>query len=328
MIGYEAICPGRRSEGLQPSATQRALITTSRHGVSALAGVALWILPVMVAAPILVSTQSALALSEIKNETVPASPDGEPAAEPAKPDTGEGGIPAPEPIQKSPLPVPDPAQPATPAPAEPPAGGEVPAETPPAIDDETPPAEEDGTDEDESEDGGAELDPGGNSTRPDIDPDAPLPEIVYDVSTLPAPVKRMRELILEATKTGDIEQLRQLIGVGSDITQLSLGGIEGDPITFLKELSGDSEGQEILAILEEVLSAGYVHLDAGKPEELYVWPYFFAVPLERLTAPQRVELFKIVTAGDYEDMKSYGAYIFYRVGITPEGRWVFFVAGD
>jgi hypothetical protein len=27
-------------------------------------------------------------------------------------------------------------------------------------------------------------------------------------------------------------------------------------------------------------------------------------------------------------MKNYGAYIFYRSGITPEGRWQFFVAGD
>jgi hypothetical protein len=41
-----------------------------------------------------------------------------------------------------------------------------------------------------------------------------------------------------------------------------------------------------------------------------VWPYFFAVPLEELTAPQRVELFTLVTAGDYEEMKNFGAYIF------------------
>ena len=33
-------------------------------------------------------------------------------------------------------------------------------------------------------------------------------------------------------------------------------------------------------------------------------------------------------SGDYDDMKSYGAYIFYRVGITPDGHWQFFVAGD
>ena len=52
------------------------------------------------------------------------------------------------------------------------------------------------------------------------------------------------------------------------------------------------------------------------------------MPLDRLDAKQRVELFKIVTAGDYDDMKQFGAYIFYRVGITPDGHWSFFVAGD
>jgi hypothetical protein len=109
---------------------------------------------------------------------------------------------------------------------------------------------------------------------------------------------------------------------------LSLSEIEGDPITFLKGLSGDAEGQEILAIMEEVLNAGYVHVDAGTPQELYVWPYFFAVPLDKLDARQRVELFKIVTAGDYDSMKQFGAYIFYRVGIAPDGQWAFFVAGD
>jgi hypothetical protein len=77
-----------------------------------------------------------------------------------------------------------------------------------------------------------------------------------------------------------------------------------------------------------VLEAGFVRLYPGTDHESYVWPYFFAVPLEELTAPQRVELFTLVTAGDYEEMKNFGAYIFYRVAITPEGRWVFFVAGD
>ena len=38
--------------------------------------------------------------------------------------------------------------------------------------------------------------------------------------------------------------------------------------------------------------------------------------------------FRLPTHGDFEDMKSFGAYNFYRVGITPQGRWRFFVAGD
>ncbi len=160
------------------------------------------------------------------------------------------------------------------------------------------------------------------------EPDAPLPEIQYDVSTLPEPVQQTRKLIIEAVKTGDIEKLRPLLGTGEEQTQLSLGGVEGDPIKFLRELSGDSEGQEILAIIEEVMSAGFVHMDPGTQNDFYVWPYFFAIPLDKLSAAQRVELFKIVTAGDYEDMKTYGAYIFYRIGITPAGKWSFFIAGD
>ena len=88
-------------------------------------------------------------------------------------------------------------------------------------------------------------------------PTRPLPEIVYNLDRLPEPVRRMHDLIVEACKSGDIEKLRPLLDTGEDGTQLSLGGIDGDPIAFLRELSGDKEGQEILAILEEVLSAGY-----------------------------------------------------------------------
>jgi len=168
----------------------------------------------------------------------------------------------------------------------------------------------------------------GGVNRPRVDPDTPVPEVVYDLGKLPEPVRRMHDLIVEACKSGDIEKLRPLIGTGDSTTQLSLTDIDGDAIAFLKGLSGDPDGQEILAILEEVLNAGYVHLDAGEPEELYVWPYFFALPLDKLDAKQRVELFKIVTAGDFDDMKQFGAYIFYRVGITPTGQWTFFVAGD
>lgn len=164
-----------------------------------------------------------------------------------------------------------------------------------------------------------------DSEAVEMPPVQEIPEVQYDLELLPEPVRRMRELIIEACRAGDIEALRPLIGSGESAT-LVAGG-EVDPIDFLKEISGDGEGHEILAILQEVLEAGYVHLDVGEPEEVYLWPYFFAVPLESLDAPQRVELFKLVTAGDYEDMKAFGAYIFYRAGITPEGRWAFFVAG-
>ncbi|WP_114390334.1 hypothetical protein [Notoacmeibacter marinus] len=157
---------------------------------------------------------------------------------------------------------------------------------------------------------------------------APPPPVSHDISALPEPVARMCQLILEAARSGDVERLRPLLGMGERQTTLSLGGVDGDVIAFLKEVSGDEEGQEILAILSEVLEAGYVHFDEGEKTELYVWPYFFGRSLKTLTPEQKVELFRIVTAGDYADMLQIGAYVFYRVGITPDGEWAFFVAGD
>jgi hypothetical protein len=207
--------------------------------------------------------------------------------------------------------------------SQPPAGTEVPA--PQQV---TPGTDDDSGNGNTPEGSEPEDSASPDAVRPNVDPNAPLPEIFHDLDKLPPAVRAMHDKIVEACKSGDLEKLRPLIGTGDDATQLSLGGIDGDPIDFLHQLAGDEGGQEILAILEMILESGYVHLDEGKPEELYVWPYFFAVPLARLDASQRVELFKIITAGDYEDMKSFGAYVFYRVGITPQGHWAFFVAGD
>ncbi|MDF1600491.1 hypothetical protein PZ895_12045 [Mesorhizobium sp. YIM 152430] len=154
------------------------------------------------------------------------------------------------------------------------------------------------------------------------------PRVLYDVMLLPEPVRRMRESIMAACKAGDIEALRALLSTGPNATQLSLSAVVGDPIEHLKSLSGDDEGHEILAILYEVLAAGFVHLDIGTDDEIYAWPYFVALPIGDLTPPQRVELFKLVTAGDYEEMKAYGTYIFFRTGISPDGEWEFFIGGE
>lgn len=164
-------------------------------------------------------------------------------------------------------------------------------------------------------------------TRPNVDPDAPLPTVEYDLDKLPEPVRAMRERIIEAAKTGSVEALRPLIGSGDDRTDFG-GDAETDPLTYLKSLSGDAEGREVLAILLDILDSGYVHLNAGTENELYAWPYFFAYPLDKLTPRQMVELLRIVTAGDYDQMKEYGAYIFYRTGITPDGKWRFFLTGE
>ena len=158
----------------------------------------------------------------------------------------------------------------------------------------------------------------------------PLPSsIAYGEDGLPQPVRDLRRKLIEVARTGDIERLRPYLQSGEDGTVLSFGEAAGDPITFLKSASGDGKGIEMLAILLEVLNAGHAHVEPGDTdEEIYVWPYFTQVPIDRLTEPQMVELFELVTAGDYESMKEFGAYNFYRLGISPEGKLEFFVAGD
>lgn len=153
-------------------------------------------------------------------------------------------------------------------------------------------------------------------------------EVIYDISKAPEPVRRMREQIVEAAASGDLERLRPLIGSGTEQTQVTVGEPTDDPIGALKDLSGDPDGDEILAIMLDIISTGFVHVGQGTPEEMYVWPYFSEKDLKALTPPERVELLRIVTAGDLSDMQEFGGYNFYRLGISPDGKWKFFTAGD
>lgn len=161
-----------------------------------------------------------------------------------------------------------------------------------------------------------------------VDEPEPPVEVLYDISMAPQAVQRMRELIVEAAASGDIQRLAPLLGKGQTQTQVSVVEGSDDPVTTLKGLSGDQDGIEILAILLDVLATGFVKVDAGTPNEMYVWPYFAAKSLDALSPPEKVELLRIVTAGDFADMQEFGGYNFYRVGISPDGQWKFFVAGD
>jgi hypothetical protein len=172
--------------------------------------------------------------------------------------------------------------------------------------------------------------PAGQSpdTTPGAQDDSKPVEVIYDISKVPEPVRHMREQIVEAAASGDLERLRPLIGSGATQTQVTVGEPTDDPIGALKDLSGDPDGDEILAIILDVISTGFVHVGQGTADEMYVWPYFAEKDLKKLTAPERVELLRIVTAGDLSDMQEFGGYNFYRLGITADGKWKFFTAGD
>lgn len=153
-------------------------------------------------------------------------------------------------------------------------------------------------------------------------------EMLFDISKAPEPVRKLREAIVEAAASGDLERLRPLMNVGPNQTQVSADDPSEDPIKSLHDLSGDPDGIEVLSILLDVLSSGFAHVGQGTPDEMYVWPYFAQKDIKTLTAPEKVDLMRLVTAGDYADMLEFGGYNFYRVGITPDGKWKFFSPGE
>jgi hypothetical protein len=154
-----------------------------------------------------------------------------------------------------------------------------------------------------------------------------ISDILTDVSRLPAPVARMRARIIEAARTGDLDKILTVMQTNETMPIFSFAN-ERDPAAYWRTNYPESGGLEVLSILLEILDTGFVHVDAGTPQDMYVWPYFAYVPLKDLTPAQKVELFKVVTGSDYRTMQDFGSYIFYRLGIAPDGTWHFFVSGD
>ncbi len=150
-------------------------------------------------------------------------------------------------------------------------------------------------------------------------------EIIRDLSRLPEAVRKKREEILTAARAGDIVKVSAIAKANG--TQISFGG-ETDAAEFWKKAFPDSDGLEVMATLIEILETPFVHLDKGNPQEMFIWPYFHATALDKLTPEQRVELFRLVTAYDFREMQKFGSYNFFRTGFAPDGTWQFFVAGD
>ena len=160
-------------------------------------------------------------------------------------------------------------------------------------------------------------------------PQSAAPQVHYGTDGLPESVRGMREMLLSAVQSGQIEELRQAYDV-NDIKP-DLGAATTDPVTHWKKLSGDGEGRDVLAALSLILEAGYVVVPLGRDIEnnrLYIWPYFAEAPLERLTPAQEVELLRLVPAAAAKDMQGKGRYTYWRLSIGADGSWHSFRKGE
>jgi hypothetical protein len=151
----------------------------------------------------------------------------------------------------------------------------------------------------------------------------PVPKVHYGTEGLPQPVLDLREAMLAAIESGQIEELRHPYDM-SEIKPDLGAPPRTDPVAHWKATSGDGQGREVLAALSLILDTGYVATPRGADIEnnrLYVWPYFAEMPLAKLTPRQEVELLRLVPAGAAREMKEKGKYTHWRLVIGADGTW-------
>lgn len=159
-----------------------------------------------------------------------------------------------------------------------------------------------------------------------VAPSGPV-AISHDLTALPAPVKRLRDDIIAAARTGNIARLGPIFARQGIPTEL--GPSRGqDPVVFLKENSNDGNGCETLAIMLDLLDAPYAVYNPGTPDAVYVWPAFVAEDLSKLTPEELVDVYRVVSSQDLLDMQQYGGWFFYRIGISARGEWLYFSASE
>ena len=152
------------------------------------------------------------------------------------------------------------------------------------------------------------------------------PEVLRDNSILPAAVGRMRSEMLSAAMSGDIEALRVPVEMNELPPMIAREKIS-DPIAYWLKIARDGDGREIMAIMVELFRAGFVRKAPGTADEMYVWPYFAEIPLDKLTPAQEVELLTLVTPDQLKAMRASGKYDHYRIGIAHDGTWHYFWNG-
>jgi hypothetical protein len=147
---------------------------------------------------------------------------------------------------------------------------------------------------------------------------------------LPGPVVEMRDAILAAVRTGNIDDLKPALQWNEMPPVVASGKID-DPIAYWKSISGDGQGREILAILDNLLAAGHTVLPVGRDVEnskLFVWPRFAEMDLSKLKPEDEVQLYRIASPAEVKAMITKKRWLGYRIAIGAEGTWHAFQKGE
>ena len=133
----------------------------------------------------------------------------------------------------------------------------------------------------------------------------------------------MRDAILAAVTSGDIEELRTALD-WNELKPAIADSPVPDPIAYWRQISADGQGREILAVLADILAQPHAVLAVGRDPEnnrLYVWPRFAEVPWAELSSSERDALERIVPPLLRTEMARTGRYTWWRLAIGADGTW-------
>jgi hypothetical protein len=139
-------------------------------------------------------------------------------------------------------------------------------------------------------------------------------------SGLPAAVEEKRDALLTAARSGNYDALEPHIPTDG-FTYTFGGPVEGGPTAYWQNLERTTD-ERPLEVLTQVLEMPYT-LNRG----IYVWPWAYSVTSPADLSEHERELLAPLGPPARLFVEDTG-YLGWRTGITPDGTWVFFVAGD
>ena len=141
-----------------------------------------------------------------------------------------------------------------------------------------------------------------------------------DQEGLPAPVAEARAAISAAAVACDLGALHSLAG---DLLT-SFGG--GD-FSSLQEWEDAGEGN--LGVLVELFGTRFAVQEFEGEPTIYVWPAAFTYDSwDEIPAEDLAHLTEIFGEEEMGIIEGFGSYAGWRIGITEDGDWRFFIAGD
>ncbi len=165
--------------------------------------------------------------------------------------------------------------------------------------------------------------PKAEASKPSSARAAEAVEVGFAAGPLPANVAEMREAILAAALSGNLQEL--MIPVQWNELPPDFGAKPvKETLKAWRKASHDGSGREMLALIANILTAPYAVRRQGADIEnakIFIWPAIAEVPLDKLTPPLEVSLLRLVGVDEARRMKKVGHYDGYGIALGADGTW-------